>query len=50
MRNVKLMDQNRSNSEADYVWVHFAMEEFDDKGGTQELYIVGAFNNWQLSP
>src|SRR5690625_2436021 len=50
VRNVKLMDQNRSNSEADYVWVHFAMEEFDDKGGTQELYIVGAFNNWQLSP
>lgn len=50
IRNVKVPDQNRSGSEADYTWVHFALDEFDDKGGTRELYIVGAFNNWQLSP
>lgn len=50
IRNIKLIDQNKSNSEADYVWVHFAMEEFDDENGNKELYIVGAFNNWQISP
>lgn len=50
IRNVKLLNQNLSGSEADYCWVHFAMDEFDDAGGTKELYVVGAFNNWQLSP
>lgn len=50
IRNVKVPDQNRSGSEADYTWVHFALDEFDDKAGTRELYVVGAFNNWQLSP
>lgn len=50
IRNVKLLDQNKSSSEADYVWVHFALDEFDDAKGTKELYVVGAFNNWQLSP
>lgn len=50
IRNVRLMDQTLSSSEADYVWVHFALDEFDDKNGTKELYIVGAFNNWQIAP
>lgn len=50
IRNVNISDQNKSNSEADYVWVHFAMDEFDDEKGNKELYIVGAFNNWQISP
>lgn len=50
IRNVRLMDQTMSSSEADYVWVHFALDEFDDQGGGKELYIVGSFNNWQISP
>ncbi len=50
VRNVKLADQNLSGSQADYTWVHFALDEFDDAGGTKEIYIVGAFNDWQLAP
>jgi len=50
IRNARLMDQTLSGSEADYTWVHFALDEFDDAGGSKELYIVGAFNNWQITP
>lgn len=50
VRNVNLSDQNLSGSQGDYTWVHFALDEFDDAGGTKELYIVGAFNDWQLAP
>lgn len=50
VRNVNLPDQNLSGSQGDYTWVHFALDEFDDAGGTKELYIVGAFNDWQLAP
>ena len=50
IRNVNLSDQNLSGSQADYTWVHFALDEFDDAGGTKEIYVVGAFNDWQLSP
>jgi hypothetical protein len=50
IRNVRLSEQTNSNSEADYTWIHFALDEFDDAGGTKELYVVGAFNNWQLAP
>lgn len=50
IRNVGLMDQTLSSSEADYIWVHFALDEFNDQNGTKEVYVVGAFNNWQLSP
>ena len=50
IRNIRVPDQSKSSVEADYTWVHFAMDEFNDVGGTKELYVVGAFNNWQLSP
>ena len=50
IRNVRTPNQIQSSTEADYTWVHFALDEFDDAGGTKELYIVGAFNNWQLAP
>lgn len=50
IRNVRLPNQSQSGTEADYTWVHFALDEFDDAGGTKELYVVGAFNNWQLTP
>lgn len=50
IRNARLMDQTMSGSEADYTWVHFALDEFNDAGGNKELYIVGAFNNWQIAP
>lgn len=49
IRNVQLSDQNKSGSEADYCWVHFALDEFDDQNGQKELYIVGAFNNWEIA-
>lgn len=50
IRNVRLSNQNNSSSEADYTWVYFAIDEFDDAGGSKELYIVGGFNDWQLAP
>lgn len=50
IRNTKLLNQTNSSSEADYVWVHFALDEFDPQNGKKELYVVGAFNNWQLAP
>lgn len=50
IRNVRVPDQSQSAFEADYTWVHFALDEFDDARGTKELYLVGAFNNWQISP
>lgn len=50
VRNARLTDQTQSGSEADYTWVHFALDEFDDTGGTKEIYVVGAFNNWELTP
>lgn len=50
VRNVRLVDQAKGNTEADYIWVHFALDEFDDENGNKELYLVGAFNNWQISP
>ena len=36
-------------SEADYTWVYFALEVFDDKNGLYEPYVVGAFNNWEIN-
>lgn len=50
IRNVKIPDQNLSNYQADYAWVHFALDKFNDDKGNKELYVVGAFNNWQLAP
>jgi len=50
IRNVKVPNQNASNWEADYTWVHFALEDFNDAVGTKEVYVVGAFNNWQIAP
>ncbi|MBL4746536.1 MAG: DUF5103 domain-containing protein [Flavobacteriaceae bacterium] len=34
--------------EADYTWVHFYLECLEDLEG-KELYVSGAFNNWQLN-
>jgi hypothetical protein len=50
IRSVNIANQTLSSSEADYTWVHFALDDFDDKQGTKELYVVGAFNNWQIAP
>lgn len=50
IRNVRAPDQNKSGTEADYAWVHFALDNFDDEGGKKELFVVGAFNNWQPAP
>ena len=34
--------------EADYTWVHFYLESLEDLDG-KEVYVSGAFNNWQLN-
>ncbi len=34
--------------EADYSWVHFYLESLEDLEG-KEIYVSGAFNNWQLN-
>lgn len=40
--------QRNQNLEAEYVWVHFALQYYDDLDG-REIYLYGNFNNWNLS-
>ncbi|PQB03723.1 type IX secretion system plug protein domain-containing protein [Aureitalea marina] len=40
--------QRNQNLEAEYVWVHFALQYYDDLDG-KEIYLYGNFNNWNLS-
>lgn len=36
-------------SEADYTWIYFALDAFEDQNGLYQPYVVGAFNNWEIS-
>ncbi|MFV8226807.1 DUF5103 domain-containing protein [Christiangramia aquimixticola] len=36
-----------SNREADYVWIHFRLKNYDDLKG-QQVHIYGAFNNFTI--
>lgn len=40
--------QRNQNLEAEYVWIHFALQFYDDLDG-REIYLYGNFNNWNLS-
>lgn len=48
IRNNRYGNEYIANSEADYSWVYFALDAFEDQNGLYEPYIVGAFNNWRI--
>ena len=48
IRNNRYGNEYAANSEADYAWVYFALENFEDQQGLYEPYVVGAFNKWQI--
>jgi len=50
IRNNRYGNEYLAASEADYTWVYFALDVFDDKNGLYEPYVVGAFDNWEISP
>lgn len=49
IRNNRFGNEYLAASEADYTWVYFALEVFDDKNGLYEPYVIGAFNNWEIN-
>lgn len=49
IRNNRFGNEYLASSEADYSWVYFALDNFDDQNGLYEPYVVGAFNNWEIS-
>lgn len=50
IRNNRYGNEYLAASEADYTWVYFALQDFEDQNGLYEAYVVGAFNNWDISP
>lgn len=49
IRNNRYGNEYLAAYEADYTWVYFALEVFDDKNGLYVPYVVGAFNNWEIN-
>lgn len=49
IRNNRYGNEYLAASEADYSWVYFALEKFEDQNGLYTPYVVGAFNNWLLN-
>ncbi len=49
IRTIRVGTELNAATEGDYTWVNFALDKFDDKNGALEVYIVGAFNDWQIS-
>lgn len=45
---IRTLDGNNSNIDADYSWVHFSLESFENLEG-KDIYISGNYNNWQLN-
>ena len=45
---VRTTDSDETSTEADYSWVHFALESFENIGG-DTIYIYGNFNGWKLT-
>jgi len=45
---IRTTDSDDAATEADYTWVHFALEAFEDLKGN-DLYIYGSFNGWKLT-
>ncbi|WP_313373626.1 type IX secretion system plug protein domain-containing protein [Chishuiella sp.] len=48
IRSIRYGNEYAANSEADYSWVYFALDTFDDQNGLYVPYVVGAFNNWTI--
>lgn len=49
IRNNRYGNEYLAASEADYTWVYFALDAFEDQNGLYVPYVVGAFNNWEIS-
>jgi len=45
---IRTTDTDNAATEADYTWVHFALETFENFEAN-DLYIYGSFNGWQLT-
>lgn len=45
---VRILNNDNPNTEADYSWVHFYLETIDDFKN-KDIYVTGAFNNWDLT-
>ncbi|WP_333663731.1 type IX secretion system plug protein domain-containing protein [Chishuiella changwenlii] len=48
IRNNRFGNEYIANSEADYSWVYFALDAFEDQNGLYAPYVIGAFNNWRI--
>lgn len=45
---IRTLDGDTPNIDADYSWVHFSMESWEDLTG-KEVYVSGKLNNWTLN-
>ncbi len=48
IRTVDQIAEDNIDTQADYIDVHFAFESYNPKNDV-DIYVTGAFNNWQLS-
>ncbi|APD06008.1 hypothetical protein UJ101_00461 [Flavobacteriaceae bacterium UJ101] len=48
IRTVDQLAEDNIDTQADYIDVHFAFESFNPKNDV-DIYVTGAFNDWQLS-
>lgn len=46
---IRTLQGINSSIEADYIWTHFSLQNFDPLDGS-EVHIYGAFNNFELDP
>ena len=45
---IRSVDGGETSTEADYTWVHFSLETFENIG-QDNIYVYGNFNGWQLT-
>ena len=45
---IRTLDVDEASTEADYTWVYFSLESFENIG-KDTIYIYGNFNGWQLT-
>ena len=45
---IRSIDVDQTSTEADYTWIHFALESFENIE-KDDIYIYGNFNGWQLT-
>ncbi|AMC11000.1 hypothetical protein Lupro_06950 [Lutibacter profundi] len=45
---IRTLDGNNSNLDADYSWVHFSLESFENLE-EKDIYVSGNYNNWLLN-